>query len=173
MGKQQISDFPFVISPVVVVATEYEGKLNFAPQGQYGTVTAEPPIIYISVVKTHRTAHNIAKTKQFSINIPDPDLFETVKHCGTVSGNDTDKSAQFPVFYGKSSVPMVQACKVNFVCEVIQSVDLYDCYMFLGQIREIYADDTCLTNGVPDVLKIKPIVCSIDGKFWMTDKELF
>jgi hypothetical protein len=47
MEKIPIKDFPFVATPVVLVATEESGKINVAPHGQYGTVIAKPPTLFI------------------------------------------------------------------------------------------------------------------------------
>jgi flavin reductase (DIM6/NTAB) family NADH-FMN oxidoreductase RutF len=151
--------------PVTLIATEYGGKINFAPHGQCGTVTAEPQVIYTSVVKEHLTAQNILKTGRFSVNIPTVNMLEKVKNCGKVSGSDADKSSEFEVFYGSEKTPMIKDCPVSFVCKVIEKLELNGFYMFLGEVIETYADDDCLTDGMPDVSKVMPLLCSIDGSF--------
>jgi flavin reductase (DIM6/NTAB) family NADH-FMN oxidoreductase RutF len=166
MEKVQIKDFPFVVIPVVLVATEENGKINFAPHGQYGTVTAEPPIVYISVIKEHLTAQNILKTKIFSINIPNKTMFEKLLHCGNVSGIEQDKSKMFKTFYGEIKVPMIEECKINYSCEVVKTIEINNCYMFLAEIKETYIDNNCLENDTPNILKIDPLLASIGGKFW-------
>jgi flavin reductase (DIM6/NTAB) family NADH-FMN oxidoreductase RutF len=169
MEKVQIKDFPFVVTPVALVATEVNGKINFAPHGQYGTVTADPPIVYISVIKEHLTAQNILKTNVFSINIPDKTLFEKLLHCGKVSGAEEDKSKIFKIFYGKTNVsgaPLIEECTINYVCEVIKTVEINNCYLFLGEIKETYIDNDCLDDNKPDIAGIDPLLASIGGKFW-------
>ena len=166
MEKTQIKDFPFVVSPVVLVATEENGKINFAPHGQYGTIMAEPPIVYISVGKEHLTAQNILKTKTFSINIPDKTTFEKLLHCGNVSGIEQDKSKMFKVFYGKIKVPLIEECKINYVCEVVKIVEINNCYMFLGEVKETYIDNNCLAGDTPDIVRLDPLLVSMGGKFW-------
>ena len=166
MEKTQIKDFPFVVTPVALVATEGDGKINFAPHGQYGTITAEPPTVYISVGKEHLTAQNILKTKTFSINIPGKSTFEKLLHCGNVSGVDQDKSKMFKTFYGNIKVPLIEECKINYVCEVVKTVEINSFYMFLGEVKEIYIDNNCLAGDTPDIVKIDPLLVSMGGKFW-------
>jgi flavin reductase (DIM6/NTAB) family NADH-FMN oxidoreductase RutF len=166
MEKAQISNYPFVVSPVVLVATEHNGKINFAPQGQYGAVVAKPQIIYISVIKEHLTALNILKTKSFSINIPDETVIEKLKECGSISGNDENKSKIFKTFYGKTRVPMIEECKVNYACEVVREIEIEYCYMFFGEIKETYVNKNCIVGEFPDITKIEPLLGTIDGKLW-------
>jgi flavin reductase (DIM6/NTAB) family NADH-FMN oxidoreductase RutF len=170
MEKVQINDFPFVVIPVVLVATEANGKINFAPHGQYGTVTAEPPIVYISVIKEHLTAQNILKTKTFSINIPDRTIFEQLLHCGNISGVEQDKSKVFKIFYGKAKVPLIEECKINYMCKLVKTVEINNCYMFLGEIKETYIGNDCLDGDTPDIVKIDPLLASIGGKFWTVNE---
>jgi flavin reductase (DIM6/NTAB) family NADH-FMN oxidoreductase RutF len=166
MEKIQIKDFPFVVGSVVLVATEENGKMNFAPHAQYGSVVAEPPTVYISVIKEHLTAQNILKTKTFSINIPDKIILEKLLYCGNVSGVEQDKSKIFKTFYGKIKVPMIEECKINYVCEVVKTVEINYCYMFLSEIKETYIDKNCFEGDTPDIIKINPLLVSIGGKFW-------
>ncbi|MDR1532096.1 MAG: flavin reductase family protein [Clostridiales bacterium] len=166
MEKTQIKDFPFVAVPVVLVATEENGRMNFAPHAQYGAVAAEPPIVYISVIKEHLTAQNILKTKTFSINIPDKTLLEKLIYCGNTSGLEQDKSKAFKTFYSKIRVPLIEECKINYVCELVRTVEINCCYMFLGEIKETYIANSCLSGETPDIAGIDPLLASIGGKFW-------
>lgn len=137
--KKSITPAPFVPAmPVVIVAVKDGEKLNFAPHGMYGQLSHEPPLLYISVVKEHLTAKIINKTERFSINIPGTELLEKIKYCGRVSGVKTDKSQEFDVFYGKNDVPMISKCPVNMSCEVYETIDTKDMFIFIGRITEAF-----------------------------------
>ena len=43
-------------------------------------------------------------------------------------------------------------------CHAVHILNLGSHEMVVGQIEEIYATDSCLTNGEPDVTKIKPFL---------------
>ena len=49
------------------------------------------------------------------------DLLEKNDYCGLVSGEKTDKSHVFDVFYGSlKTAPMIKECPVNLECQLIQ-----------------------------------------------------
>ena len=165
-NKVQIRDFPFVVAPVVLVATEENGNVNFAPHAQYGTVAAEPPLVYVSVIREHLTARNILQTNTFSVNVPGKTILEKLLHCGSVSGHEQDKSGVFKIFYGETKVPLIEECKINYACEVIKTIEIQGCYMFLGAVKETYIDRNYLGGDGPDIAGIDPLLASIGGKFW-------
>jgi flavin reductase (DIM6/NTAB) family NADH-FMN oxidoreductase RutF len=53
---------------------------------------------------------------------------------------------------------MAQECPVSLECTLFTSIDCGSHLLHVGQIVEIYADKTCLTDGKPDITKINPIV---------------
>lgn len=162
--KKSIKPQPVIpVMPVVIVASRDEETINFATHGMYGQLSYEPPLIYISVIKEHLTAKIINKTKKFSVNIPDEKLLKEIKVCGNVSGADMDKSREFDVFYGRNDVPMVSKCPVNLNCNVYKTIETKDMYIFIGQITELFSDEDCLSDNVPDALKINPVLCTMQG----------
>ena len=82
-------------------------------------------------------------------------------YCGIVSGRDTDKVAdcKFNIFYGElSNAPLINECPINLECNVLHILNLGSHEMVVGQIQEVYGTDSCLTDGEPDVTKIKPFL---------------
>jgi flavin reductase (DIM6/NTAB) family NADH-FMN oxidoreductase RutF len=47
---------------------------------------------------------------------------------------------------------------VNIECRALHILNLGRHEMVVGQIEEVYATDSCLTNGEPDVTKIQPFL---------------
>ena len=132
----------------------------------------KPPLIYISVVKGHKTRDFIEKTKRFSVNIPGAQLFEKTQRCGGVSGVDVDKSKEFEVFYGMHDVPLVTQCPVNLNCEVYDTIDTKDMTVFIGRVLELFADEGCLVDGRPAAAKMDPMLCTIQGTFHRVGNEI-
>ncbi|MFC1921178.1 hypothetical protein ACFLYQ_05590 [Chloroflexota bacterium] len=52
---------------------------------------------------------------------------------------------------------MVEQCPVNLECTVLHLLDVGSHILVVGRIDETYASEECLTDGKPDVDKIKPI----------------
>jgi flavin reductase (DIM6/NTAB) family NADH-FMN oxidoreductase RutF len=81
-------------------------------------------------------------------------------YCGVVSGSRTDKIVDcgFKVFYGDlTGAPMIEQYPVNLECKAIHLLNLGSHYLAIGEIMETHISEDCLTDGEPDVEKIKPI----------------
>ncbi len=171
--KKSISPEPYEAAmPVVIVATKDGEKINFAPHGMHGQLNYDPPLLYISVIKEHQTAKIISKTKKFSVNVPSAELLEKVKYLGSVSGIEKDKSQEFDVFYGKNDVPMISKCPVNMNCQVYDIIEIKDMIVFIGQVTEAFADEECLLDNMPLAIKVDPLICTIQGKYYKMGKEI-
>lgn len=171
--KKSITPTPFVAAmPVIIVASKDGNKINFATHGMYGQLSYEPPLIYISVMKEHLTAKIINKIKKFSINIPNTELLEKIRYCGSISGMQKDKSQVFDVFYGKNDVPMISKCPVNLNCKVYDIIDTKDMLVFIAQVMELYSDEGCLVDNQLIASKVDPLICTIQGKFYNMGTEL-
>ena len=106
----------------------------------------------------------------FSVNVPSTDMVRETDYCGIVSGAKVDKVkvCRFKVFYGKlGSAPLIEQYPVNLECEVVHILDLGSHSLIVGRIRETHISESCLTDGKPDVSKIKPFsyITDSDGQY--------
>jgi flavin reductase (DIM6/NTAB) family NADH-FMN oxidoreductase RutF len=95
------------------------------------------------------------------VNVPSVDLAKEADYCGIVSGVQTDKVAtcHFSIFYGKlKNAPLIEQCPLNLECQVVHMLNLGSHMLIIGRIEETYLSSDCLTEGKPDVEKIKPII---------------
>jgi flavin reductase (DIM6/NTAB) family NADH-FMN oxidoreductase RutF len=53
---------------------------------------------------------------------------------------------------------MAEECPVNIECKLFKAVDCGSHQLYIGEVVEIHADTSCMTDGKPDIAKIKPIV---------------
>jgi len=145
--------------PIVLIGADVDGRANFTTIAYCAIVQKKPAMIAVSLYKEHHTCKGIRKNKTFSVNIPSEKLVVQTDHCGLVSGKNTDKSKVFKVFYGKlKTAPMIFECPINLECALVKTVKLDEEDLFVGLIKESYAEDRFLTNGVPDIKKIRPLV---------------
>jgi len=82
-------------------------------------------------------------------------------YCGIISGSKAEKvdSCKFKIFYGVvGTAPMIKQCPVNLECTVAHTLDLGSHVLIIGKIEETYINDNCLTDGKPDITKIKPFM---------------
>ena len=63
------------------------------------------------------------------------------------------------MFYGKlGNAPLIEQCPVNLECKVLHTLELGSHSLFVGQVEEVHISESCLTDGKPDVDKVKPLI---------------
>ncbi len=151
-----------------ILGTHLEGKVNYMALDWLTRVNFKPAMLGICVNKGNATHGAILHTGEFSINVPRKDMVVITDYTGLVSGKRSDKSELFEVFYGElKAAPLIQECPLNIECKVTQRVDLPTNSFFIADIINIYCDETCMTEGNPDIEKINPFVLTMpDNRFW-------
>ena len=88
-------------------------------------------------------------------------MVKETDYCGIKSGAKTDKIAdcKFNLFYGNlKTAPMIDQCPVNLECKVVQMLNLGSHMLVIGQVEETYVTESCLTDGNPDIEKVRPLL---------------
>ena len=145
--------------PCSLVGANVGGKANFLTVAWFTMANPKPPCVLVTINKAHYTNAGIMENGTFSINIPSSDLMEKVDYCGLVSGRKVDKSAVFEVFYGKlKTAPLIKECPFSVECRLVQTVDLHQEQLFIGEIVAAYSEERYLTDGAPDMSKMNPFL---------------
>lgn len=149
--------------PITLVGANVNGKPNFLTIAYCGIVQRSPAMIAVTLGKPHYTNAGIKENGTFSVNIPSVEMVKVTDYCGLVSGAKVDKSRLFKTFYGElKTAPMIGECPINLECKLVQTLDVGGTNeIFIGEIVEAYAGEQYLTNGLPDIKKINPIVFSM------------
>ncbi len=161
--------------PTTIIGADVAGKPNFLTIAYCGILQHNPPMIAFASGRMHYTNQGIKENKTFSVNIPSEDMVEVTDYIGMHSGREIDKSKLFNVFYGKlKSAPMIEEVPLNLECRLVKMLDLGGMNeVFIGEIIETYVDKEVLTDGLPDIKKINPIVFSMhDRNYWSVGKHL-
>jgi flavin reductase (DIM6/NTAB) family NADH-FMN oxidoreductase RutF len=67
---------------------------------------------------------------------------------------------------------MIRECPICLECRLVKAVELPTHDIFIGEIMESYADESCLTDGKPDFEKIKPLLLTMpDNHYWTLGKQ--
>ena len=131
-------------------------------------VNSQPPMVSASLQHHRYTLVGIKENNTFSVNVPSVDMVKETDYCGIVSGAKSDKVADcnFNVFYGKlKTVPMIDQCSVNLECKVVQILNLGSHELVIGQVEESYVSESYLTDGAPDVNKMKPMLWVMGSEY--------
>jgi len=173
MEKVTIGPMPYLsVMPTVLVGANVKGKANYMTVAWATVACMAPPMLCVAINKQRYTEAGIEENKTFSVNIPSARQVVETDHCGLVSGSKTDKSGVFHSYYGKlKTAPLAQECPVNIECRFFNSVDCGSHLLIVGEIAEIHADKSVLTEGKPDIAKINPIVYS-QAAYFSVGKEI-
>lgn len=186
MNKIKIGNKNYLYpNPTVLVGVTVNGKPNYLNVSYAGIANRDPAMLFISLNKLHYSTIGVKKNKTFSMNIPSAEMVSATDYCGLVSGKNVDKSTLFHTFYGVlGNAPMIEECPITIECKVIQELELEGSnILFIGKVMESYSEEKYLTDDLPDIKKINPILLSMNdfnyykvgnkiGKAWDIGKSL-
>jgi flavin reductase (DIM6/NTAB) family NADH-FMN oxidoreductase RutF len=160
MEKITLGPMPYMsVMPALVVGANVKGKPNYMTAAWATVACMAPPMVCVAINKGRYTGKGIEENRTFSLNVPSVHQVVETDHCGLVSGASEDKSMVFRSFYGRlETAPLALECPVNIECRVFQSVDCGSHALYIGEVVEIHADRSCVTDGKLDIQKIDPIV---------------
>jgi flavin reductase (DIM6/NTAB) family NADH-FMN oxidoreductase RutF len=173
MDKVTLGPMPYMsVMPTLLVGVNVKGKANYMTAAWATVACMAPPMVCVALNKARYTVKGIEENKTFSLNVPDAKHVVEADHCGLISGAIEDKATVFTSFYGKQkTAPMAVECPVNIECKLFKSVDCGSHLLYIGEVVEVHADKSCLTDGKPDVVKMHPIVYS-QATYWEFGKQV-
>lgn len=176
MKKERIGANTYLYPmPTVLVGANVKTRANFITIAYCGIAQDSPPMIAVTLEKVRYTSQGIKENQTFSVNIPSEDMVEVTDYVGIKSGKIVDKSKLFDVFYGElRTAPMIEEAPLNLECRLVKTIDLGGTSeIFIGEIVETYVGENYLTNGLPDIEKIKPILFSVhDDNYWKVGEHI-
>lgn len=145
--------------PVLMIATYNEDGTPNIMNAAWGGIS-DSDEISISISNTHKTAKNLLKRGAFTVSFATADQVVACDYVGLVSGNKvTDKFARAGFHAVKSEfvdAPLVEELPMALECRV-RSYDT-ETDILRGEIVNVCADETILTDGKIDPAKLRPIV---------------
>ena len=145
--------------PVLMIATYNEDWTPDIMNAAWGGIS-DSDEISISISNTHKTAKNLLKRGAFTVSFATVDQVAACDYVGLVSGNKvSDKFARAGFHAVKSEfvdAPLVEELPMALECRV-RSYDT-ETDILRGEIVNVSADETILTDGKIDPAKLRPIV---------------
>ena len=145
--------------PVLMIATYNDDGTPDIMNAAWGGIS-DSDEISISISNTHKTAKNLLKRGAFTVSFATVDQVATCDYVGLVSGNKVpDKFARAGFHAVKSEfvdAPLVEELPMALECRV-RSYDT-ETDILRGEIVNVCADETVLTDGKIDPAKLRPIV---------------
>ena len=144
--------------PVLIIGTYGPNGVPDAMNAAWGGISEETEIS-ICLSPEHKTVENILARKAFTVSMATADQVAACDYVGIVSGNDVpDKVARAGFHAVKSELvdaPLFEELPMAVECRLI-SYDPESCRM-VGEIVNVCADESILTDGMIDPAKLRPI----------------
>lgn len=141
--------------PVLIVGTYDENGVPDAMNAAWGIIT-DMNEISISM-STHKTTENLTKTGAFTVSIATEDTVVPCDYVGVESAKKVpDKFAKAGFHATKSefvNAPLIDELPMALECKVKS----FDNGILVGEIVNVNADESILTDGQIDPAKLKPI----------------
>ena len=155
-------------TPVWVAGTyDAEGNLNVMTVAWAGICCSKPPCVAISLRSATHTHAALVARKAFTLGVPSERHAAEVDFFGVASGKAVDKFATTGLTAVRSELvdaPYVEEFPLVLECKVIQIVEIGLHTQFIGEILDVKADETALSEkGLPDIEKIRPILFATDS----------
>lgn len=144
-------------TPVGVIGAKVNGKNTYTLVAHFGIVSHSH--VLVSLAKNHYINQGIKESKILTINLVDKDMLAKADYCGSVSGNQRDKSDVF-LAHDRNNSPIIDEAPLTLECQVddIYEIDGFD--NFICKILGTYVDEKYLTEDKKniDYTKFKPVL---------------
>jgi len=156
MSRVDFGAKPWVFPmPVLIVGTYDENGVPNAMNAAWGCIT-DMAEISISMSE-HKTTENFAKTGAFTVAFATEDTVAACDYVGVESAkkvpNKFEKAGFTAVKSTKVNAPIIQELPMSLECKVKSFTN----GILIGEIVNVNADESILTDGVIDYKKLKPI----------------
>lgn len=159
--------FSMCVQPAFIIGTNNEdGTYNFAPI-TWVSVTNEKDndyLLTISMFGTKRTKQNVIRTGILSVNLVSTDMLELMDYFGTHHAKDGKKDG-IPYAVNRGAiidVPILDASRWIYECEVVQAVVTGDSTTFFCRIKNVQIDEELECEDIfgIDLTKLNPVIYS-------------
>ncbi|MBO5312423.1 MAG: flavin reductase family protein [Clostridia bacterium] len=144
--------------PVFIIGSYDENGVADAMNAAWGGISEEREIS-ICLSPEHKTVKNILSRGAFTVSMATVDFVVPCDYVGIVSANDVPNKLERAGFHTVKSefvdAPLILELPMAVECKMV-SYDEDSCRM-VGEIINICADESILTNGKIDPTKLRPI----------------
>ena len=144
--------------PVFIIATYGEDGTPDAMNAAWGGISEENEIS-MCISEDHMTTKNVLARKAFTVSMATEDYVVACDYVGIESGNKVKNKLEKAGFHTTPSefvdAPLIDELPMAVECK-LKSYDPESCRM-VGEIVNVCADESVLTDGKIDPAKLRPI----------------
>ena len=131
-------------NPVTVVCTRKpDGSTNLATVSWWTYLSFHPDMIAFAMAKTSYSGEMVRENGKVILTIPGTEIAEAVMSCGSTTGRNTDKVAQFHIELASvegSSIQIPLHSRVAIVCSLKEYHEVGDHYLYICNVEQVYGD---------------------------------
>lgn len=164
--RKDLGAKPFLYpQPVLVIGTYNEDNTPNAMVAAWGSIS-DMNQVAIYVAASHKSMDNIKARKSFTVCMANAQNVVAIDYLGIASGNKVAdkfaKSGLTAVRSDKVDAPLIAELPLAMECRMVS----YDenAELLLGEIVNVTADESILTDGHVDMKKLNPICFDTDTK---------
>ena len=144
--------------PVFIIGSyDEEGRAD-AMNAAWGGISCDTELC-LCISAGHKTTKNILEKKAFTVSMATAGQMTACDYVGIVSGNDTPDKLEKAGFHTRKAefvdAPVIEELPMTLECRLI-SYDPESCHLF-GEIVNVSAEESILTDGKIDIRKLDPI----------------
>ncbi len=144
--------------PVLIIAAYDENGVPNAMNAAWGGIS-EANQISMCLSPEHKTVKNILQRGAFTVSAATADTVVPCDYVGIVSGNgvpDKMEKAGFHTFKSEFvDAPLIQELPMALECRLLRYDE--ETAIMVGEIVNVGADESVLTDGTIDLSKLRPI----------------
>ncbi|MDI9645315.1 MAG: flavin reductase family protein [Archaeoglobales archaeon] len=147
--KGDVEDAYRLLHPRPVVLICAGEKPNVMACSWITPVCDEPFMLAVAIWKENYTYDIIEKTNEFTVNVPPPELVNSVWIAGTKSGRELDKISVCKLKVSRAKkvkTYVLDDCLANMECIVEKKVEAGDHVVYISKVLESYADSTAFSK---------------------------
>ena len=103
-----------------------------------------PNMIGYAMAKTSYSGEMVRNNKKVILTIPGTEIAEAVMGCGSTTGRDTDKVAQFGIELTEvegSDIKIPVHSRVAIVCSMKEYHEVGDHYLYICDVEQVYGNE--------------------------------
>lgn len=155
---------------VVLVTSHYKDKTSIITIAWHMPISIKPPALCIAVGKSRFSQELIRNSGEFIVNIPNWDLMKEMLYCGTHSARDVDKFKETNLTPEKAEkllkTPRIKECIGSIECSVIDTREVGDHILFVGEILYAEAEGDLFKDGFWNTEKAE-LIYHLGGNYFM------
>lgn len=133
-------------NPITIICTQKpDGSSNLATVSWWTYLSFNPGMVAFAMAKTSYSGEIVRNTKKVVLATPGVEMTQAVIGCGSTTGRNTDKVAQFGIpmqSLPECDIPIPLHSRVAIVCHLREVVETGDHYLYICEVEQVYGNES-------------------------------